>query len=128
MVQTQTRKKAEKYGIVEAGTIIGETVVNRQDENLGEIHEIMLDAREGRIAYAVLSSGGFLGMGNKLFAIPWEALEFASSEQKLILDVDKERLKAAPGFDKDEEWPDFADRSWGSEVHDYYGLDPYWTA
>jgi sporulation protein YlmC with PRC-barrel domain len=127
-MQTQTRKKAEKYGIVSAGTIIGEAVVNRQDEKLGEIHEIMVDAKEGRIAYAVLSSGGFLGMGNKLFAMPWDALEFASSEKKLILDVDKEKLEAAPGFDKDEEWPDFADRSWGREVHDYYGFEPYWKS
>lgn len=127
-MQTQTRKKAEKYGIVSAGTIIGEAVVNRQDEKLGEIHEIMVDAKEGRIAYAVLSSGGFLGMGNKLFAMPWDALEFASSEKKLILDVDKEKLEAAPGFDKDEKWPDFADRSWGREVHDYYGFEPYWKS
>lgn len=125
-MQVQDRKVAEKYGVVSADTIIGESVVNREDESLGTIHGLMIDAKEGRIAYAVLSSGGFLGMGDRLFAMPWDALEFASSEEKLILDVDKEKLEAAPGFDKDEEWPDFADRSWGSQVHDYYGFKPYW--
>lgn len=125
-MRREARKAAEKYGVVSAETIIGEAVVNRQDEKLGKIHGIMIDAKEGRIAYAVLSSGGFLGMGDRLFAMPWSALEFANTEKKLILDVDKDRLKAAPGFDKDEKWPDFADRSWGSEVHDFYGSEPYW--
>lgn len=127
-MQRQDRKTAEKYGVVSAETIIGEAVVNRQNENLGKIHGLMIDAKEGRIAYAVLSSGGFLGMGNRLFAMPWGALEFSNTEEKLILDVDKDKLKAAPGFDKDEEWPDFADRSWGSQVHDYYGSEPYWKS
>lgn len=124
----EARKTAEKYGVVSAQTIIGEAVVNRQNESLGKIHGLMIDAKEGRIAYAVLSSGGFLGVGNKLFAMPWDALEFSNTEHKLILDVDKEKLEAAPGFDQDEEWPDFADRSWGRKVYDYYGSEPYWKS
>jgi len=64
---------AEKYGVVSASKIIGEAVVNRQNENLGKIHELVIDAKEGRLAYAVLSFGGFMGMGNKLFALPWRA-------------------------------------------------------
>jgi len=124
-MQVATRKTAEKYGVVSASRIIGEAVVNRQDENLGKIHELVFDAREGRLAYAVLSFGGFMGMGNKLFALPWKTLEFATTENKLILNVDKEKLKAAPGFEANA-MPDFADRTWGSSIHDYYGYDPYW--
>jgi len=130
------KDKEEMYGVVLASKIIGETVVNRQNENLGKIHELVIDAREGRIAYAVLSFGGFMGMGDKLFAMPWSAFEFAKPEDKLIefaepanklmLNVDREKLKAAPGFDQDAKWPDFADRTWGKSIYNYYGYDPYW--
>ena len=117
----------EMYGVVLASKIIGETVYNRQYEDLGKIHELVIDAGEGCIAYAVLSFGGFMGLGNKLFAMPWKAFEFAKTENKLILNVDKEKLKNAPGFDPDAKWPDFADRTWGSSIYKYYGYDPYWT-
>jgi len=120
------RDKAEMYGVVSASKIIGEAVVNRQNEDLGKIHELVIDAKEGRLAYAVLSFGGFMGMGNKLFAMPWSAFEFAKPENKLILNVDKEKLKAAPGFDQEAKWPDFADRTWGNSIYSYYGYAPYW--
>ena len=125
-MEVSTRKSADMYGVVLASKIIGEAVVNRQDENLGKIDELVIDAREGRLAYAVLSFGGFMGMGNKLFAMPWRAFEFSNTENKLILNVDKEMLKTAPGFDKDAKWPDFADRTWGDGVYKHYGLEPYW--
>ena len=121
-----TRKAEEMYGVVSASKIIGEAVVNRQNENLGQIHELVIDAKEGRMAYAVLSFGGFLGMGKKLFAMPWKAFEFSNTENKLILNVDKKKLESAPGFDKDAKWPDFADRTWGNSIDNYYGYDPYW--
>lgn len=119
-------KSEGKYGVVSASKIIGEAVTNRQKEDLGKIHELVIDAQDGRLMYAVLSFGGFMGMGNKLFAMPWKAFEFAKDEDKLILNVDKEKLKAAPGFDQDEKWPDFADRTWGNNIYKYYGYDPYW--
>jgi sporulation protein YlmC with PRC-barrel domain len=121
-----SRKKPEMYGVVSASKIIGEVVVNQQDEDLGKIHELVIDAKEGRLAYAVLSFGGFMGMGNKLFAVPWRAFEFDKAENKLILNVDKEKLKAAPGFDQEAKWPDFTDKIWGNSIYNYYGYDPYW--
>jgi sporulation protein YlmC with PRC-barrel domain len=120
------RKSNVMYGVVSASKIIGEVVENRQKENLGKIHELVIDAKEGRVAYAVLSFGGFMGMGNKLFAMPWKAFEFSSTENKLILNVDKKKLETAPGFDKDAKWPDFADRTWGHTIYKYYGYEPYW--
>ena len=117
----------EKYGVALASKLIGESVVNQNNEDLGKIHELVIDAKHGRIAYAVLSFGGFLGLGNKLFAMPWSAFSFAGTENKLVLDVDKEKLKAAPGFDEDAKWPDFADRTWGASIHNYYGYSPYWS-
>ena len=86
----------------------------------------MIDLDTGRIAYAVLSFGGFLGMGDKLFAIPWSALTVDKVEKRFILNVDKELLKRAPGFDKDH-WPNMADRAWGAQVFKYYGAKPYWS-
>lgn len=111
--------------LMTASTLEGDKVINRQGEDLGEIDEIMLDVPRGRIAYAVMSSGGFLGMGNKLFAIPWSALTLDTDNKCFVLDVDKQRLESAPGFDKDN-WPSMADQEFGSQVHSYYGARPYW--
>jgi len=113
--------------IMAASTLEGDDVVNGKGEDLGDIKEIMIDVPSGRVAYAVLSSGGLLGMGDKLFAIPWSALTLDAERKCFILDVDAERLKAAPGFDKDH-WPSMADSSWASEVHAYYGQRNYWEA
>lgn len=125
-MQVASVKSTGKYGVCPASRIIGEAVINKQNEDLGKIHDLVIDAKEGRVAYAVLSFGGFMGMGNKLFAMPWKAFEFSTTEDKLILNVDKDKLKTAPGFDKDAKWPDFADRSWGTGIYSYYGFDPYW--
>ena len=107
-----------------ATTLIGDSVVNRKDEDLGEIKEIMLDTRNGRVGYAVLSFGGFLGMGDKLFAVPWQALTLDTVNKRLVLDVDKKHLEDAPGFDKDR-WPDMADPAWEKQIHAYYGTRTY---
>jgi sporulation protein YlmC with PRC-barrel domain len=107
-----------------ANTLVGNDVYNHKDEDLGDIKEIMLDMRSGKVAYAVLSFGGFLGMNEKLFAVPWEALTLDTANERFILNVEKDRLSEAPGFDEDD-WPDMADLSWSTKVHDYYGTKPY---
>jgi hypothetical protein len=116
----------QMYGVVQASRIIGETVENHQQEKLGKIHDLVIDAADGRLAYAVLSFGGFMGAGTKLFAMPWKAFNFSTTENKLILNVNKDKLENAPGFEKDSRWPDFADRTWGLGIHQYYGYGPYW--
>ena len=77
------------------------------------------------IAYAVLAFGGFLGIGDKLLAIPWGALTLDTGASRFILDVSKEKLERAPGFDKDR-WPAMADPAWATELHVYYDIVPYW--
>lgn len=104
-----------------ADTLLGNDVFNLQDENLGDIKEIMLDVRAGRISYAVLSYGGILGIGEKLFAVPWEALTLDTANKRFTLDVSKDRLELAPGFDKDN-WPNMSNQEWARDVHDYYGV------
>ena len=113
--------------LISATTIEGTEVVNAKGENIGEIKDLMIDWENGTVAYAVLSFGGFLGFGEKLFAIPTEALEFDPSDQDtIILDIEKEHLENAPGFDKDE-WPTSADRTFINSIYKHYGYEPYWT-
>lgn len=111
--------------VLSAGTLTGDPVFNRAGERLGTIEDFMLDVESGRVRYAVLSFGGLLGVGNKLFAVPPEALTVDAGEHHVLLEVDKERLKEAPGFDKDN-WPDFADTTFGQSVYGFYGREPYW--
>jgi len=125
-MEISTRKAQDMYGVVSASWITGEPVINRQGQDLGKIQDLVIDAKEGRLAYAVLSFGGFMGMGTKLFAMPWKAFEFSNTEHKLILNVDKKQLETAPGFEKDAKWPDFADRAWGEGIYRHYGYEPYW--
>jgi hypothetical protein len=106
--------------------LVGTSVENPAGEKLGKIEDLMIDLQNGRVAYAVLSFGGFLGMGEKLFAVPFSALTCDCEDEKFILPTDKDRLKNAPGFDKDH-WPDTADRTWGAGIHTHYGVDPYWN-
>jgi sporulation protein YlmC with PRC-barrel domain len=115
--------------VLSASTMMKDKIVNTAGEELGDLKELMIDLDQGRIAYAVLSFGGFLGMGDKLFAIPWEALTLDTDRHVFILDIDKEKLEDAPGFDKDH-WPDNAmyEAGWLLDLYDYYGYTPYWTA
>jgi sporulation protein YlmC with PRC-barrel domain len=103
-----------------ANTLIGEDVYNDKDEKLGDIKEFMLEMSSGKVAYAVLSFGGFLGLGEKLFAVPWNALKLDTVNKRFMLNVEKDRLKNAPGFDKDD-WPDMNDQSWASGIYSFYG-------
>jgi sporulation protein YlmC with PRC-barrel domain len=103
-----------------ADTLIGDHVHNLKNEHLGEIKEIMLDMRTGKIAYAVMSSGGILSIGEKLFAVPWEALQLDTANKQFRLDIEKERIENAPGFDTNN-WPDMANPQWKSQIHSYYG-------
>lgn len=99
-------------------------VYNCQDEDIGDIKEIMLDISTGKVAYAVLSFGSFLGLGEKLFAVPWNALRLDTENKRFVLDIDKERLQDAPGFDKSN-WPDMADSRWTNDIHSYYRTKPF---
>ncbi|HYS63016.1 MAG TPA: PRC-barrel domain-containing protein [Paraburkholderia sp.] len=111
--------------VMAANTLDNNAVLSSDGEDIGKIRDIMLDVRSGRIAYAVLSSGGFLGIGDKLLAIPWSALTLDTEQKCFVLNMTAERVKNAPGFDKDH-WPAMADQTWATSVHQYYGSEPYW--
>lgn len=102
---------------------LGEEIYNRSEDRLGILREFMLDLRSGRIRYAVMSTGGFLGIGGKLFAIPWRALTRDTENACFVLDIAEERLMNAPGFDK-RHWPDMSDAAWVRDIDTFYGIPP----
>jgi len=115
----------KSFNMLSATTITGEDVRNENGEDLGRIEDIMIDVDSGRIVYAVLSFGGFLGIGDKYFAIPWEALKISSDGKEFIIDIPKEKLENAPGFDKDN-WPTSPDKQFVNNIYSYFGHRPYW--
>ena len=108
-----------------ATDLMGKNVTNAANENLGEVKDIVIDAASGRILYGVLSFGGFLGLGDKYFAIPWQSMKLAPDYKNFVLHIDKDRLKDAQGFDKNQ-WPNFADERWATTTYQTFNQKPYW--
>ncbi len=118
-------KKATKPFVLSAGTLNGNPIKNSKDEDLGKLEELMIDLDEGRISYAVVSFGGFLGLNSKFFAIPWGLLRVDTENECVRLDIDREILENAPGFDKND-WPDTPTREWLANIYLYYEYPRYW--
>jgi len=108
--------------IVDANDVIGVDVKNMQDESLGKIETLMIDKITGEIAFVVLSFGGFLGIGDKLFAMPWNVFAYDENDECFKVPFDKEKLKNSPGFDK-AHWPDMSSSAWQTSIHSYYDND-----
>lgn len=109
--------------VVACSALAGELVVNRDDVELGTLEHFMIDVAQGRIAYGVLSRGGVMGLGARLFAVPWKALALDAERKCFVLDVAVERLRQAPGFDR-EHWPSMADPAFARAVDDFYQRRP----
>lgn len=105
-------------------TIIGEEVIGKNGKKLGNIEELMIDMRIQHVAYALMSFGGFWGMGERLFAVPFNALHNDGSRGHLFLDADEETINNAPYIEKNC-WPDIAYKNWIREIHAFYGVEPY---
>ena len=110
---------------VKASSIIGASAINPKGDTLGNIKEVVIDPIGGRVAYAVVSFGGFLTMGEKLFAIPFSAFKYDHAANEYVLNTSKERLEAATGFDADH-WPAMSDEKWNRDVHKFYERPLYW--
>jgi sporulation protein YlmC with PRC-barrel domain len=122
-IELPNRRLAAERGLAfRSSQLVGMPVQNAAGEDLGKLEDLVLDLNTGRVRYAALSFGGFLGVGDKLFAVPWGALRLKTvdGDTAFVLDVPKERLESAPGFNKDQ-WPDFADPNWSREIDQYYG-------
>ena len=116
-----------RLGQVQKATkLIGMSVKNLQDEKLGKVENILVDMASGRIVALVISSGGFLGMGDELSAVPPTALRFTTDRDNLQLDASKEMLSSAPHF-KADQWPDFDQPSYAGGIYRAYKVEPYFT-
>ncbi|PMS15304.1 photosystem reaction center subunit H [Trinickia dabaoshanensis] len=113
--------------VMAASTLDGDKILSTDGEEIGKVKEIMLDVQAGRIAYVVMSCGGFLGIGDKLLAIPWNALTLDTTRKCFLVSLSSELIKNAPGFDK-QHWPSMADATWATSIHQYYGREPYWRS
>ena len=109
--------------IISFDTLKREDVKNPEGKDLGNVVDFMVDTDTGRVEYSVISFGGFMGLGDKLFAVPLEAMELDRDNKCFVLDADKERLENAPGFDKDN-WPTTADSTFIENIHSHYGTRP----
>jgi hypothetical protein len=107
------------FNLVRSHNVVGVKVTNPHNEDLGKVVEVVLDKITGQTCYVVLSFGGVLGMGDKYFALPWEAFKYDAGKDQFVLNVNKEKLKNAPGFEKNH-WPDMAENSWGAGINAYY--------
>ncbi len=111
-------------GASKATALIGKPVQNSEGKDLGEIQDLVINWRDGGfVEYAVLSFGGLWGIGDKYFAIPWVAMALSDDKEHFILNVKEERLKKAPGFDKNN-WPDMSNNEWAVVIYQFYDLDP----
>lgn len=115
----------ETHRLIAADKVEGTVVRNPQGDKLGSIENVMIDKLTGRVAYAVMSFGGFLGIGNRYHALPWDVLKYDSNLGSYVVNLDKRQLENAPSFE-DAETINWEDETWGRKVHDYYKVPPYW--
>jgi sporulation protein YlmC with PRC-barrel domain len=111
--------------LLRSKTLFEYRVKSPQGEDLGKIEEVMIDMEVGRVAYAVLSFGGLLGLGSKWVPVPWDAVALLPAEKVLLLKIEKEKIEKAPNFEA-ATLPELANRQWGAVIHTYYGHPPYW--
>ncbi len=125
MASTDKLDQRETNALIAADKVEGTEVRNRGGEKLGTIENVMIDKRSGKVAYAVMSFGGFLGMGDKHHALPWGVLKYDTDQSGYVVDLDKRTLEGAPVFDREDQ-VNWNDQAWGRKVHDYYDVPPYW--
>jgi len=122
MADLETRETSD---LISSEKVEGTAVMNRQGEKLGSIESVMIEKGSGRVAYAVMSFGGFLGIGDQHHPVPWSSLTYDTNVGGYVIDADRARLQGAPVY-KGGETPNWSDRTWGQRVHQYYGVRPYW--
>jgi sporulation protein YlmC with PRC-barrel domain len=108
-----------KHHLIASDRVEGTAVLDRDGVKIGTIQRVMIDKLSGKVAYAVMSFGGFLGIGEKYHPIPWEVLNYNEEEGAYVVDLDRDTLEKAPAYDRGEE-PDWSDRTYGERIRTYY--------
>jgi sporulation protein YlmC with PRC-barrel domain len=110
--------------LISSDKAVGTAVYNRQGEHLGSVYNLMIDKYSGQVAYAVISFGGFLGMGESYHPLPWRTLTYDTRKGGYVVDVDRTRLEKDPSYTSSTA-PNWSDRTYGHRVDDFYGVPPY---
>jgi PRC-barrel domain len=123
--ETVMEKLDETTSLISAGKVTGTSVYNTAGEHLGEVYDVMVDKRSGKIAYAVMSFGGFLGIGERYHPLPWATLKYDTKQGGYVVGLTKQQLEGAPTYAANER-PAWEDRAYETRLHDYYKTTPYW--
>jgi len=120
-MEQETLGQDETYSLIAADKVQGTAVYDGDANKLGSIHNVMIDKRTGRVVYAVMSFGGFLGIGERYHPLPWQVLHYDTGLGGYVVNLSRDQLEHAPHYAADE-LRDFEDRAWGEKVRDYYGV------
>ncbi len=115
----------ETSRLISADKVEGTNVYNGTGDKLGSIDNVMIDKQTGKVAYAMMSFGGFLGLGEKYHPLPWSLLKYDTGKGGYLVNLDKRTLEGAPMYGENDTI-NWEDQAWGKKVHDYYGVPPYW--
>ncbi|MEA2907508.1 MAG: hypothetical protein QOI12_4895 [Alphaproteobacteria bacterium] len=115
----------ETFSLIASDKVEGTPVYRSNGERVGQIERVMIDKISGKVAYAVMSFGGFMGIGEDYYPLPWSLLKYNPKLGGYEVNITEQQLKGAPKYSKHENW-DWSDRARAQKVYDYYGAPPYW--
>jgi hypothetical protein len=118
-------KVKETTSLIAGSKVTGTNVYNTVGESIGSIYDVMIDKKSGKVAYAVMSFGGFLGMGNEYHPLPWSTLKYDTGKEGYVVNLSKSKLEGAPHYPQGAD-PGWGNRDYESKLHSYYGVGPYW--
>ena len=116
----------ETVSLISAGKVQGTNVYNTGGDSLGEVYDVMIDKMSGKVAYAIMSFGGFLGIGERYHPLPWNTLKYDTRQGGYVVGLTRQQLEGAPTYARTET-PAWGDRAYEKSIHDYYGTAPYWA-
>jgi PRC-barrel domain len=125
MATQSTIDKRETVSLIGSDKVEGTAVYRSNGDKVGSIERVMIDKISGKVAYAVMSFGGFLGIGEDYYPLPWSLLTYNPKLEGYEVNVSEQQLKGAPKYSQNESW-DWNDQARGRKVYDYYGVTPYW--
>ena len=127
MATTTTRatERRETAALIGSDKVEGTNVYRSNGEKVGQIERVMIDKISGKVAYAVMSFGGFMGIGEDYYPLPWSLLTYNTQLEGYEVNISEQQLRGAPKYSKHESW-DWSDRARERKVYDYYGVSPYW--
>jgi sporulation protein YlmC with PRC-barrel domain len=121
---TSVSRGTSSSSLISAGRVQGTNVYNASGEHLGHVEDLMLHKVTGKVAYALMAFGGFLGIGEKYHPLPWSMLKYDVGQEGYVVPLDRKQLEGAPAYERDDF--DYDDAEWRDRVHTYYNAPPYW--